>query len=161
MSKIYYESDFKIRETFQTDTPIKGFKFTYYVKDTEYVASWDGTTLQNCKLNNDGSVVVFFENHGLSIGKLRCKREFFLQDSDFPDGFYNAMVDELLDVTLTRGDSDFFTFNTTSTLEPPTPSYIPPEIVNNVIVIKQGVVEPSSAKLVIEGVKVESNKLYL
>ena len=159
MAKIHYESDFKIRETFQMEGSLVGFTFTYYVRDNSYTASWDGTTYTNCKSNEDGSVTVLFTNHGLGVGKLRAKREFAIQDSDFPDHAYNAIVDDDMGITLTSGTTDFFDFGIISTIEMPKDEAL--EIVNNTIIIKQGNVDTTTKILSLEKGKVEQGKLYL
>lgn len=140
MRRIYFESDFKLRESIKSDSPLLGFRFTYYTKGGRYVASWDGKTCQNCKREDDGTVVVVFENHRLGLGQVRCKREFMLADADFGDGSYNVFSDDVLDIVLTADGQDFQVPAVTTELETP---YTPPEVLveGNTLVIVQGSVE--------------------
>ena len=158
MRRIYFESDFKLRESIKSDGPLLGFRFTYYTKGGRYVASWDGKTCQNCKREDDGTVVVVFENHRLGLGQVRCKREFMLADADFGDGSYNVFSDDALDIVLTADGQDFEVPAVTTELEAP---YTPPEVLveGNTLVIVQGSVENET--LVLSQGKVENNILVL
>lgn len=138
MRRIYFESDFKLRESIKSDSPLLGFRFTYYTKGGRYVASWDGKTCQNCKREDDGTVVVVFENHRLGLGQVRCKREFMMADADFGDGSYNVFSDDVLDIVLTADGQDLQVPAVTTELETP---YTPPEVQGYTLVIVQGSVE--------------------
>ena len=159
MRRIYFESDFKLRESIKSDSPLLGFRFTYYTKGGRYVASWDGKTCQNCKREDDGTVVVVvFENHRLGLGQVRCKREFMLADADFGDGSYNVFSDDVLDIVLTADGQDFQVPAVTTELETP---YTPPEVLveGNTLVIVQGSVEGEA--LVMNQGEVEQKTLIL
>ena len=156
MRRIYFESDFKLRESIKSDSPLLGFRFTYYTKGGRYVASWDGKTCQNCKREDDGTVVVVFENHRLGLGQVRCKREFMMADADFGDGSYNVFSDDALDIVLTADGQDFEVPAVTTELETP---YTPPEVQGDALVIVQGSVEREV--LVLSQGKVELEKLIL
>lgn len=109
MIKIHYESDFKIIERFGGDDAMGfsvPFKFVYYTKDATYVASWDGQNYINCKPNEDGSLTVFFDQTGFKVGKLKVRREFYIQDSDFNDGVCNLVTDEATPISLVDGATD-------------------------------------------------------
>lgn len=107
MIKINYESDFKLTEKTEeqrfADVP---FKFVYATNSGTYMASYDGTTYTHCKPNSDHSVTVIFNNHGLGVGKLKVRREFFVPDRDFPDGVYNVVSNDTTDVILVEGKTD-------------------------------------------------------
>lgn len=107
MIKINYESDFKLTETTEqqrfADVP---FEFVYSTNSGTYTASYDGTTYTNCKRNEDCSVTVIFNKHGLGVGKLKVRREFFVPDEDFPDGVYNIVSNETTDIMLVEGKTD-------------------------------------------------------
>lgn len=120
------------------------------------MASWDGKTCQNCKREDDGTVVVAFENHSLGLGQVRCKREFMLADADFGDGSYNVFSDDALDIVLTADGQDFQVPAVTTELETP---YTPPEVQGDALVIVQGSVEREV--LVLNQGKVELEKLIL
>lgn len=118
MIKINYESDFKLTETTEeqrfADVP---FKFVYSTNSGTYTASYDGTTYINCKRNEDGSVTVIFNKHGLGVGKLKVRREFFIPDEDFPDGVYNVVSNDTTDVILVEGKTEGF--DVEETFRPP------------------------------------------
>lgn len=102
MTKIYYESDFKIVERFKDKLNDIPFKYTYFA-DLSYTASWDGEEYKNCKRNPDGSIIVVFNAQSLGLGPLRVKREYFIPDSDFEDGIRNEVYVEDTGVVLVSG----------------------------------------------------------
>lgn len=102
MTKIYYESDFKIVERFKEKLNDIPFKYTYFA-DLSYTASWDGEEYKNCKRNPDGSITVVFNGQILGLGPLRVKREYFIPDSDFEDGIRNKVYVEDTGIVLVRG----------------------------------------------------------
>lgn len=83
MARIYYENDFKIIEKFQSEDLVNvPFTFTYYT-NTKYEVSWDGKKgFKNCRKNDDGSFTYVFNSHGLGVGKLKVRREFYIPDGD-------------------------------------------------------------------------------
>lgn len=103
MTKIYYESDFKIVERLRKDE-LKDIPFRYtYFADYAYSASWDGEEYKNCKRNPDGRIIVVFNAQNLGLGPLRVKREYFIPDSDFEDGIRNEVYVEDTGVVLVSG----------------------------------------------------------
>lgn len=106
MIKINYESDFKLTEKFEERLVGIPFKFVYSTNSGAYTASYDGEKYTNCKPNEDGSVTVIFNKHGLGVGKLKVRREFFVPDEDFPDGVYNIVSNETTDIMLVEGKTD-------------------------------------------------------
>lgn len=107
--RINYQSDFKIKERFAGDGAIGfsvPFKFAYYTQDVTYVASWDGQNYVNCKPNEDGSLTVIFDQTGFKEGKLKVRREFYIQDPDFKDGVCNLVTDDAIDIVLVDGATD-------------------------------------------------------
>lgn len=91
MIKRYYKSDFKINEIPQGGYMNTPFRFSYYTRTKEkiYVASYDGQKYTNCRRLSDGTLLVTFDNHGLSTGILMVFREFELIDADYKDGVCN------------------------------------------------------------------------
>ena len=94
------QSDFKLFETakapYTFDAP---FRFVYYTSGaTTYEASYLDGEYKNCVLMGDGSLKVIFEDHGLAPGRVMCRKEFYIADSDFADG-------ECKQVFLTRTDT--------------------------------------------------------
>lgn len=134
MIKINYESDFKLTETTEqqrfADVP---FEFVYTTSSGTYTASYDGHKYVNCKPNSDHSVTVIFNNHGLGVGKLKVRREFFIPDRDFPDGVYNVVSNDTTDVILVEGKTEGF--DVEETFRPPyvvsEGSLVPIEVVDS------------------------------
>ena len=107
MIKINYESDFKLTERTEEGFADIAFEFAYFTDgDATYKASYDGNKCVNCKRNGDGSVTVIFNHHGLKPGKLKVRRELFMPDSDFPDGVYNIVSNDITDVMLVEGRTE-------------------------------------------------------
>lgn len=103
MTKIYYESDFKIIERLHKDE-LKDIPFRYtYFADHAYSASWDGEAYENCKRNPDGRIIVVFNAQSLGLGPLRVKREYFIPDSDFEDGIRHEVDVEDTGIVLVSG----------------------------------------------------------
>lgn len=117
MVKINYESDFKLTEKAEDGFADVPFRFVYSSNSGIYTASYDGTEYINCKRNEDGSVTVIFNNHGLGVGKLKVRREFFIPDRDFPDGVYNAVSNDTTDIMLVEGKTDGY--NVEEDFQPP------------------------------------------
>jgi hypothetical protein len=106
MIKINYESDFKLTEKFEERLVGIPFKFVYATNSGTYTASYDGEAYTNCKRNEDGSITIIFNKHGLGVGKLKVRREFFVPDEDFPDGVYNIVSNDTTDIMLVEGKTD-------------------------------------------------------
>lgn len=113
MVRIYYESDFKIIEKFAREELVSvPFRYTYYTT-TKYEVSWDGKDdYKNCKRDGDGTITVVFNSHGLGMGKLKVRREYFIPDSDFADGIRNEISVEDTGILLVNGESDDLTVET-------------------------------------------------
>lgn len=117
---INYKSDFKLIEE-----PVKGFsitnapfKFTYYIRPSRsYIASYDGKVFNNCTITDDGKLIVAFDNHNLGVGRLKVKREFYLNDPQYNSGICDLVTEEELDLILDKNiKSDYIEI--TSTIYP-------------------------------------------
>lgn len=117
---INYKSDFKLIEE-----PVKGFsitnapfKFTYYIRPSRsYIASYDGKVFNNCTITDDGKLIVAFDNHNLGVGRLKVKREFYLNDPQYNSGICDLVTEEELDLILDKNiKSDYVEI--TSTIYP-------------------------------------------
>lgn len=108
--KINYESDFKLIEGFKDGSSMAEapFKFTYYTKLTRgsFIAEYDGNVFTNCRLLDDGRLVVAFDNPNLGMGSIFVKREFFLNDEDFGDGICKVVSIEDTGIILDKGSTD-------------------------------------------------------
>lgn len=159
MIKIYCKSDFKLVEKIDERFAKAPFSFVYKTTGTNgYRAAFDGTTYTNCKRNDDGSITVVFNNHGLGIGKLKVRREFFIPDTDFPDGLYNAVSNDSTEIVLTDGKTDGFVV-TTEILLPAVKTGIV-KVEGNALFV-EGVASVESTTLTLTTGKVENNILIL
>ena len=113
MKKVNYLSDFKLREiTEGVDTSVP-FVFSYFVyPSNRFEASFDGSEYKNCFLNEDGTLTVIFQNHGLMPGKLQVERKWFVNDMDFKEGICKAVSLEHTGINLVQGKTDDIDFET-------------------------------------------------
>ena len=105
MKEINYQSDFKLFE--KGDLHTAPFEFEYRTAFSKpYKVSCIDGVYTNCKLTDDGRLMVVFDNHGLRPGLLRCLRKYYLTDKDYHDGVCHLMSDENTDIMLTVGKTD-------------------------------------------------------
>jgi frataxin-like iron-binding protein CyaY len=129
MIKINYESDFKLTEKTEERFVDVPFTFTYTTNSGIYTASYKGDVYTRCKRNEDGSITVIFNDHGLGVGKLKVRREFFIPDTDFPDGVYNIVSNDTTDIILVEGKTD--NTDVEEEFHPPYNTIIDVEVVDN------------------------------
>ena len=105
MNQIHKDSDFKIIEKWLRNTPVAPFKYTYSVprSDVKYEVSYDGTNFTNCKILDDGTIMILFKNPGFQPGRLKVERQYFLTDEDFADGKCNLITNDDCDISITSG----------------------------------------------------------
>lgn len=82
--KINFKSDFAITEKCEAGYAMR-FRFIFFtgLQQKDYIASWDGETYTNCRLNEDGTLTVFFDDHGLGVGDLMVERRYYIDDERF------------------------------------------------------------------------------
>ena len=82
-----YKSDFKITEKCDAGYAMR-FRFLYYVGTPAkaFVACFDGENYENCHLNEDGTLTVCFDDHGLGIGTLMVERRYYFDDEQYQTG---------------------------------------------------------------------------
>lgn len=71
-----------------------------------YVASFDGTTYNNCSPLDDESIMVFVDHHRLAPGILHYYLQTDAPDSLFPDGEMNITIPGTVNIELWEGPSD-------------------------------------------------------
>lgn len=71
-----------------------------------YVASFDGTTYNNCSPLDDESIMVFVDHHRLAPGILHYYLQTDAPDSLFPDGEMNVTIPGTVNIELWDGPSD-------------------------------------------------------
>lgn len=102
---INYKSDFKLIES-GCDFTVP-FRFVYSTGQGQgYEASHIDGVYHNCKLLDDGRLMVVFDSHGMQPGKLVCTRHFYLTDKDYHDGICDLWDRRSVGVALCNGKTD-------------------------------------------------------
>ena len=102
---INYKSDFKLIES-GCDFTVP-FRFVYSTGQGQgYEASHIDGVYNNCKLLDDGRLMVVFDSHGMKPGKLVCTRHFYLTDKDYHDGICDLWDRRPVGVALCNGKTD-------------------------------------------------------
>ncbi|MCQ2231426.1 MAG: hypothetical protein MJZ30_06215 [Paludibacteraceae bacterium] len=108
MEFINHHSDFKVLvEVKSRSLTMYPFEFTFFTtKGGEtVVAKYDGSSFSGCSKVDDNHIIVPFDNHQLSTGRLKCRQETFIPDSDYPDGVKNEVTEIAFDIELVCGPS--------------------------------------------------------
>lgn len=105
MTSINYKSDFKLFED-GCDFTVPFFFEYRTVFGRKYTASHVEGVFTNCSLQEDGRLMVVFDNHDLPPGILTCVRHFYLNDQDFHDGICDLWDKRDTGVILTIGETD-------------------------------------------------------
>lgn len=105
MIRINYKTDFKLMELLAGDAP---FKYIYQVNGSgrPYEISFNGKDYKNCRKLDNGMLLLIFDHHQLSIGKLYVHRHFYLTDQDFKDGVCDLITKDDTGYLLHDGPSD-------------------------------------------------------
>ena len=90
---IFYKTDFAITEHSEVGYAVP-FRFKYYAAapSRAFEASFDGTTYTNCRLNDQGDLVIGFDNHNMGCGILMVARTYYLNNQDFADGVCDEAI---------------------------------------------------------------------
>lgn len=105
MKQINYKSDFKLFENGELHTA--PFELEYSTTfGRSYKASYIEGVYTNCRMLDDGRLMVIFDNHGLPPGILRVTRRYYLADKDYHDGICDLVSKEDTGVILTTGKTD-------------------------------------------------------
>lgn len=105
MKQIHYKSDFKLFEKGELHTD--PFEYEYSTTfGKSYKASYLDGVYTNCRMLDDGRLMVIFDNHGLSQGILRVTRRYYLTDNDYHDGVCHLVSKDETGVILTTGKTD-------------------------------------------------------
>lgn len=91
--EVFFKTDFAVTEQCETGYSMR-FRFRYFTSKLrrDYVASFDGEKYENCRLNDDGSLTVTFDDHRLGIGDLMVERHYYLDDERFRTGQCDMVV---------------------------------------------------------------------
>lgn len=120
MQKVLKESDFVLRTQFKDTTgsptpiPLK-FTLTYSTQGSKsFTASYDGYEYKNCRKLNSTTIEVIFNDQKFSVGQIRCKREYSVQSSAFPDNRRDFKQNELIPIVVVESYDDDYQCTTNS-----------------------------------------------
>lgn len=90
---IFYKTDFMITEHSEVGYAVP-FRFRYYAAAPSrfFEASFDGKTYTNCHLDDNGNLVIGFDNHNLGCGTLMVARTYYLNDVNYADGVCDEAI---------------------------------------------------------------------
>lgn len=93
IKKIFFKTDFTITERSEVGYAVP-FKFKYYTAapSRAFVASFDGRTYQNCKLDDDGNLVIGFDDQNMGLGLLMVERTYYLNNADYESGVCDEVI---------------------------------------------------------------------
>lgn len=102
MRKIHYKSDFTLALSgvFFPDYDFEVYLYTDGA--TKFTASYAGG-VKTCVSDNDGTIEVNADGHGLNAGRVRGRLIRHIPDADYPDGVQTIVDEFATDVVLTSG----------------------------------------------------------
>ena len=103
---IFYKTDFVLKEQSEVGYSVP-FRFKYWAAAPSrfFEASFDGTNYQNCRLDDNGDLVIGFDNHDMGCGILMVARTYYLNNQDFADGVCDEAIPPTPVVIEEVGDS--------------------------------------------------------
>ena len=90
---IFYKTDFAITEHSEAGYNVP-FRFKYWSADPSryFEASFDGTNFTNCRLDDNGDLVIGFDNHKMGCGILMVARTYYLNNQDYTEGVCDEAI---------------------------------------------------------------------
>lgn len=90
---IFYKTDFVLKEQSEVGYSVP-FRFKYWAAAPSrfFEASFDGTNYQNCRLDDNGDLIIGFDNHNMGCGTLMVARTYYLNNQDFSDGVCDEAI---------------------------------------------------------------------
>ena len=90
---INFKSDFKIWISSEAGFGVP-FRFRFYTNSPTraYQVCYDGHKYHNCRLEDDGRLMVAFDNHGLGLGQLMVEMTYYLTDEDYKSGICDRVL---------------------------------------------------------------------
>jgi hypothetical protein len=90
---IFYKTDFVLKEVSEVGYSVP-FRFRYWAAAPSrfFEASFDGTNYQNCRLDDNGDLIIGFDNHNMGCGTLMVARTYYLNNQDFADGVCDEAI---------------------------------------------------------------------
>ena len=107
--RINYRSDFPLAVKLNNFTNFPDCDFELRATVDNEVKSYcvekkDGVC-KNCKVQGD-QLVIFFNNHGLSTGRLKIEMILYVPDPNYADGFRQEYYSTITNILLVEGNSD-------------------------------------------------------
>lgn len=123
--RINYRSDFPlaIRLNNFTNFPDCDFELRATVDNEvkSYCVEKKDGICKNCKIQGD-QLVIFFNNHGLSAGRLKIEMILYVPDPNYADGFRQEYYSTITNILLVEGNSDAIDSTVPSTPNSPVAS---------------------------------------
>ena len=90
---IFYKTDFVLKEQSEVGYSVP-FRFKYWAAAPSrfFEASFDGTNFPNCRLDDNGDLIIGFDNHNMGCGTLMVARTYYLNNQDFADGVCDEAI---------------------------------------------------------------------
>lgn len=90
---IFYKTDFVLKEQSEVGYSVP-FRFKYWAAAPSrfFEANFDGTNYQNCRLDDNGDLIIGFDNHNMGCGTLMVARTYYLNNQDFADGVCDEVI---------------------------------------------------------------------
>ena len=93
IKQIFFKTDFTITEKSEAGYGVP-FRFKYYTgaPSRAFVASFDGREYTNCHLDDDGNLVIGFDDQKMGLGILKVERTYYLNDENYASGVCDEYV---------------------------------------------------------------------
>lgn len=93
IKQIFFKTDFTITEKSEAGYGVP-FRFKYYTgaPSRAFVASFDGREYTNCHLDDDGNLVIGFDDQKMGLGILKVERTYYLNDANYASGVCDEYV---------------------------------------------------------------------
>lgn len=91
--QIFFKTDFQITEHSEVGYGVP-FRFKYYTgaPSRAFIASFDGTNYTNCHLDDDGNLVIAFDDQKMGLGVLKVERTYYLNDVNYASGVCDEWI---------------------------------------------------------------------
>ena len=93
IKQIFFKTDFTITERSEAGYGVP-FRFKYFTgaPSRAFIASFDGTTYTNCHLDDDGNLVIGFDDQKMGLGILMVERTYYLNDANYASGVCDEWI---------------------------------------------------------------------
>jgi len=93
IKQIFFKTDFTITEKSEAGYGVP-FRFKYFTgaPSRAFVASFDGQEYHNCRLDDDGNLVIGFDDQKMGLGILKVERTYYLNDANYASGVCDEYI---------------------------------------------------------------------